>query len=565
MSHHYNLLASAIAGRSVTVHWHNSDKYLAYTDSRSIFLPASQQADKPDYSVIAQSLLLRAGSLHRHRLQKMVGQRRLAVRYLYAEVCRAAVDYQALLPREFCEAIAATGFSHSPKDSNAAYQLAASRIKFPPIPGWIGILRPVLLLKNRISDESFAQLTEKQQAGQFDVKPVAELADDEQEDAEESNILKLFQNPLFSGGKMADILNAILGAGRSGKPEDDPNAGGGAEMPVASVSQSQKKGVFATLTDFALDLISNDAHEDTGSLRYPEWDFVGKHYRKDWCLVDEMDPWCEDPAPLKSLASVLQAPTLHFKRQLAGIGLSFENHSNQQDGEDYTLDRIIDYAVDYSLGITPDERLFDHSMKTRRDLAVMLLLDISGSTAENDSQGESIHHKQMRLAYQLLHALHELGDQVSLYAFHSWGRTLIRLLRLKSFKEQHLDSRIQKRFAQLEPVGYTRTGAALRHAAHKLKQETGLPYRLLIVITDGFSYDQDYEGKYGEADTRKALEEIRTGGTGCLCLTIGSSQEETKLAAIYGPASTLAASNHEALTNTIRPAVLKAIRQIRTP
>jgi nitric oxide reductase activation protein len=265
----------------------------------------------------------------------------------------------------------------------------------------------------------------------------------------------------------------------------------------------------------------------------------------------------------QNLREVLQPPPPLLKRQLTGIGLSFENQCNQPDGEDFTLDRIIDYAVDYRMGVSPDERLFEHSMKTRRDLGVMILLDISASTTEKDLQGESIHQKQMRLAHQLLVALHELGDQVALYGFHSWGRTLVRLLRLKSFKEKRLNSLIHQRLAELEPAGYTRTGAALRHASKKLIEETGLPYRLLIVITDGFAYDEGYEGRYGEEDTRKALEEIRAAGTGCLCLTIGSSQDEEKLASVYGPASTLSARNHEVLVNNLRPAVLKAIRQIK--
>ena len=148
-------------------------------------------------------------------------------------------------------------------------------------------------------------------------------------------------------------------------------------------------------------------------------------------------------------------------------------------------------------------------------------------------------------------------------AFHSWGKSLVRLLRIKSFVERRIDSRMLHRMAMLEPAGYTRTGAALRHAAHKLKEETGMPYCVLIVITDGFSYDHDYEGKYGEEDTRKALEEIRASGIGCLCLTIGSSQDEEKLKSVYGPASTLSVRNYDQFLGHLRPAMLKAIRQIK--
>ena len=567
MPQRYNLIASAIAGRNVTVHWHSSEKYHAYTDGQSIFLPAARKHEGAALTVMAQAVLLRSNSLHSQWLRRIVGKRQLSERYLYAEVCRASRRHQGLLPRLFCEQPALQQFPHRPESSEDSYRLAVNNAAFPTTPEFIGSLRPFLILKNRISDQSFSGLSKKQQQGEMQFRPVDELADDDQEDAEESKLLKLFQNPLMSGGAVGDMLNKILGAGRSGKAEED-GSGGGSEVPIASIQKSRKKGVFASLTQLALDLVDDQQSDDIGSYCYPEWHFAKQCYRPDWCRVDEMDPWRDDAlfdetAARSALATLLTPPSLHLKRQLSGIGLSYEVHRKQQDGDDYSLDSLIDYTIDQQMGVTPDERLFECQLKTRRDLAVMILLDISGSTAEQNAEGQSIHQQQTQLAHQLLQTLHELGDQVALYAFHSWGKSLVRLLRIKSFKEQRIGNAVYERLARLEPVGYTRTGAALRHANHKLSAETGLPYRLLIVITDGFAYDQDYEGKYGEEDTRKALEEVRKAGTGCLCLTIGSEQDNQKLASIYGPASTLAANDQPTLEQNLRPAVLKAIRQIK--
>ena len=111
--HHYNLIASAVAGRAVTVHWHSSRKYQAYSDGHSIYLPCGNNAGENEtFTLIAQALLLRAGSLQRRWVQRLVGQRQPAERYLYAEICRAARTYSHLLPRRFTSDPSLCVFSH---------------------------------------------------------------------------------------------------------------------------------------------------------------------------------------------------------------------------------------------------------------------------------------------------------------------------------------------------------------------------------------------------------------------------------------------------------------------
>lgn len=561
--HHYNLIASAVAGRTISVHWHNNPRLPAYTDNRGVFLPATGRRQDQVMEVISQALLIRSGSLRRQQLQHLVGRSRIAQRYVQAELARGAALYNDILPRRFCDHPAIRNFPNRSVDAEGSLQLALGDQQFPEAPPFLGKLRAVLILSTNLPDTAFATLTRKQQRGGMEKAELPELDEADQDDAEESKILRMFQNPLLSGGAIADLLNRILGAGPSGRPEDDSSSNGGAEMKIGHISQSKKKGAFATLTELAMDIVASDQATDAGTRAYPEWDFTSRSYRENWALVDEMDPWREEPENDRVLHRLLVPPSSALKRKLTGIGLSFETHHGQYTGEDIALDRLVDYMRDLRMGNQPAENIYSHSMRTRRDLAAMVLLDVSGSTGEKDETGLSVHHRQMQLAYHLTRALHELGDQVSCYAFHSWGKSLVRLLRIKSFVEKHIDTGMLNRLAMLEPVGYTRTGAALRHAAYKLQEETGMPYRVLIVITDGFSYDQDYEGRYGEEDTRKALQEVRAAGVGCLCLTIGSSQEEKKLAEIYGAASTLSIRDYEQFMGHLRPAMLKAVGQIR--
>ena len=72
-----------------------------------------------------------------------------------------------------------------------------------------------------------------------------------------------------------------------------------------------------------------------------------------------------------------------------------------------------------------------------------------------------------------------------------------------------------------------------------LRTSVRLPNRLLILITDGFSYDQDYEERYAEADARMALSEASAAGTACVVVCIGGAQTADKLASVFGESNLL--------------------------
>ena len=89
-----------------------------------------------------------------------------------------------------------------------------------------------------------------------------------------------------------------------------------------------------------------------------------------------------------------------------------------------------------------------------------------------------------------------------------------------------------------------------------------LPNRVLILITDGFSYDQDYEEKYAEADARKALSEARAEGTACVCLCIGGSTSAAQLATVFGSANLLMVDDTAQIPSRIRKVCMEALRAV---
>jgi nitric oxide reductase activation protein len=98
-----------------------------------------------------------------------------------------------------------------------------------------------------------------------------------------------------------------------------------------------------------------------------------------------------------------------------------------------------------------------------------------------------------------------------------------------------------------------------------LKNEAGTPNRLLLVLSDGFPYDDGYEGRYAEADAHKALEELRADGVACLCLSIGASTETEVLERVFGSASFASAAELSELSPQMDELFMAALAELAAP
>ena len=100
---HYVLLASAIAGRRVSVCFAKRGARLAFSDGQAIYLPnqPGNSHRRLRHEVIVQALLLGAGSLAGDTLRHLLGRAGAARRYTYLEVLRGAQLLQDRLPTSF--------------------------------------------------------------------------------------------------------------------------------------------------------------------------------------------------------------------------------------------------------------------------------------------------------------------------------------------------------------------------------------------------------------------------------------------------------------------------------
>jgi nitric oxide reductase activation protein len=239
--------------------------------------------------------------------------------------------------------------------------------------------------------------------------------------------------------------------------------------------------------------------------------------------------------------------------------MGLHRRHRQSQGDDIDIDAAVEARVEVRARSAPDEAVYLDSLRRRRDLSVLLLLDVSGSSAEPGTVGRTVHEQQRAAVANLTVALHDLGDRVALYAYYSQGRSAVSMVPVKRF-DDHLDSRVMRRLNSLEPGAYSRLGAAIRHGSAILEARGGTSRRLLVVLSDGLAYDHGYERAYGAADARRALIEARRRGTGCVCLTIGAGTDVQSLRRVFGSTAHATIARPDQLAGVIGPLFRSALR-----
>jgi nitric oxide reductase NorD protein len=534
-----SLLASALSGRTLRVAPVEPGAP-AWTDGSTVFVDPDSTSRYQLEALAVQASLVAAGSLQPDVLRRFPRRPALARRYLAVEGHRALVANEDLLPpvvRSLIDrAIAAR--SDSPASSLAA---ALSRQVIADPPKVFGAIhaRNVLAAKNRTSSVATDEHLPRRQQN----RALGELTEDDADDA-----VDFFSSPVGGGGALGRLLQKMLGVvrrlGEGGPP--------GADAPTHRMRSGVRDGGNAVISTADAGRFEEDASEGRGA-KYPEWDVHRRCYRPNWCTV------CEVAPRPKNDTSLGLSDRYGLGRPLARLRMGLDRCHRQVQGDDIDIDAAVEARVEVMAGSAPDEGVYLDSLRRRRDLSVMLLLDVSGSVAEPGAIGQTVHEQQRAAAAALTVALHDLGDRVALYAFHSQGRSAVHLMPVKRFDDE-LDALVMRRLGGLVPGAYSRLGAAIRHGATVLERQGGTTRRLLVVLSDGLAYDHGYERIYGAADARRALAEVRRRGTGCLCLTIGAGTNVEDLQRVFGSAAHATIPRLEQLNQMIGPLFRSALR-----
>lgn len=281
---------------------------------------------------------------------------------------------------------------------------------------------------------------------------------------------------------------------------------------------------------------------------YPEWDWRTAAYRHPGATVRRLaapagaQPWVDDT--LAAHHALLGA----IRQRFAALRPQRTLRRRQTDGDDIDFEACVEGLANLRAGWPMAADLYCSQQRTRRDMAILILIDVSGSTDGWISNSRRVIDVEREALLLVCIALGAMGEPFAVQAFSGNGPAAVSLWDIKRFDEPYSPA-VALRIAALEPDQYTRTGAALRHASATLMRQ-GATHRLLLLLSDGKPNDCDvYEGRYGIEDTRQAVTEARLQGISPFCLAV-DRQAASYLPAVFG-------AQHHALLQT--PASLPTV------
>jgi nitric oxide reductase NorD protein len=286
----------------------------------------------------------------------------------------------------------------------------------------------------------------------------------------------------------------------------------------------------AEFTENTLIADSANAKNNDYYISYNEWNYTKNEYRNNFCKVYPKNCNTTDINYYKNTISNYKSTLLALRKMLTSINNKKQIQLRQKDGNAFDLDALNDMYTDIISKKTPNENVYIDQRKKEKDLSITLLLDISLSS-DGYVKGNRVIDVEKEVAILFGEVLHEFDIDFSIQGFYSKTRNYTHCVALKNFDESWNLSKLK--IGSIQPEGYTRIGAALRHCASLLQLRKN-ERKWLILLSDGKPNDYDkYEGKYGIQDVRQALREMQANNINSYGLAI-ESQAKYYLPQMFG-------------------------------
>jgi hypothetical protein len=276
---------------------------------------------------------------------------------------------------------------------------------------------------------------------------------------------------------------------------------------------------------------------------YDEWDYHVQLARPDWATVIERRQPKGDPEIMDEILDKYKPIASRIRHLIDAMQpQGIVRRRGYEEGEELDLNAAVRAMIDIRRGIMPDPRINIRITRHIRDLAIVVLMDLSESTNEkigDIQEGDAGYDEApsilslTREATGLLSwAIDSIGDNFAVHGFASDGRHDVQYYRFKDF-EQKYDDEAKSRLAGMQGGLSTRMGAALRHAGQHLTQQNASK-RLVLLVTDGEPADIDErDPQYLRHDTKKAVEDLAMKGIYTYCLTL-DPEADRYVARIFG-------------------------------
>ena len=267
---------------------------------------------------------------------------------------------------------------------------------------------------------------------------------------------------------------------------------------------------------------------------YAEWDHGTMQYKRNAVIV-RVRPARETSPEWATATLAEHAPLVRRVRErFERLRARRTRLPRERDGDELDLAACVGALVDARSGHAVDERLYIAVRPARRELAILLLVDVSGSTDTFVTKTLQVIDVEKIALLLAAEALDALGDRYAMLAFSGKGAHAVHVWTIKDFTERN-GATVRGRISALAPDANTRLGAAIRHATALLDAQSA-GHRLLLILSDGKPNDIDaYQGAYGIEDSRQAINEARARDVFPFCLTVDHEEPEY-LKRIFGPA-----------------------------
>ena len=265
--------------------------------------------------------------------------------------------------------------------------------------------------------------------------------------------------------------------------------------------------------------ISESAEVDAKGfhLTYDEWDSSKRIYKQNFCKVYPKLQQKTDPNYYRNTITKNASTLLGLRKMLTNVNNKMQQQKRQTQGDEFDIDAITDLYVDVYSQRTPSEKIYISNRKKEKDLSILILLDISLSS-DGYAAGNRVIDVEKEVSILFGEILNEFNIDFSIDSFYSKTRNFSTYLTVKDFDENW--NIAKHKIGAVEPNGYTRIGAALRHAGARLDKRN-TKNKWVIVISDGKPNDYDkYEGKYGINDVKQALRELNARNINSYALAI---------------------------------------------
>ena len=256
-------------------------------------------------------------------------------------------------------------------------------------------------------------------------------------------------------------------------------------------------------------------------VHYHEWDYQIQLERPSWVTVLERRPKLGELEKIEQIIADHKPVISRLKFLIESmIPQGMQRIRRVEDGDEIDINAAVRAMIDIRMGQQPDTRIMMRHKRNQRDLAVMVLLDMSESSNDKVRGQEYSVMDLTRAATVLLSdALDRIGDPYALHGFCSDGRHDVHYYRFKDFDQPYNDT-VKARLAAMHGAYSTRMGAALRHAASHLRQQPKNK-KIIFVITDGEPADNDVrDPQYLRFDTKRAVEELQRDGIATYALSL---------------------------------------------